>query len=77
MPEKNLKEKLISKIKETNDPSILEEVSHLYELQEPDTVYQVTEKQKKAIEEAKEQIKNKETLTDKEADKDIDEWLSK
>lgn len=77
MPEKNLKEKLISKIKETNDPSILEEVSHLFELQEPDTVYQVTEKQKKAIEEAKEQIKNKETLTDKEADKDIDEWLSK
>ena len=69
MPEKNLKEKLISKIKETNDPSILEEVSHLFELQEPDTVYQVTEKQKKAIEEAKEQIKNKETLTDKEADK--------
>lgn len=77
MPEKNLKEKLISKIKETNDPSILEEVSHLFELEEPDTVYQVTDKQKKAIEEAKEQIKNKETLTDKEADKDIDEWLSK
>ncbi|NOT50603.1 MAG: hypothetical protein HOP10_04940 [Chitinophagaceae bacterium] len=76
MPEKNLKEKLITKINETDDPSILEEVSHLFELQEPDTIYQVNDKQKKAIEEAEEQVKNKETLTDDEADKDIDEWLN-
>jgi hypothetical protein len=37
----------------------------------------VNDKQKKAIEEAQEQVKNKETLTDQQADKDIDEWLSK
>lgn len=77
MSNTKLKEKLINKIKETDDPSILEEVSNLFELQEPDTVYQVNDNQKKAIKEAKEQIKNKETLTDEQANKDIDEWLNK
>ena len=46
-------------------------------MQEPDTVYQVNNDQKKAIEEAREQIKNKETLADEEADKESGEWLSK
>ena len=77
MQEKSLKEKLITKINETDDPFNLEEVSNLFELQETDTVYQVNDKQKEAIEEAKEQVKNKETLTDEQVDKDIDEWLSK
>jgi hypothetical protein len=77
MQEKSLKEKLITKIIETDDPSILEEVSNLFELQEPVTVYQVNDIQKKAIEEAQKQVKNKETLTDQQADKDMDEWLSK
>jgi hypothetical protein len=32
---------------------------------------------KKSIEEAHEQIKNKQTLSDEEASKDMDEWLNK
>jgi len=72
-----LKDKLINKLKEINDPAILEEVANLFELQEPETVYKVNDKQKKAIEDAKEQTKNKQTLTDEEAGKDIDEWLNK
>ena len=77
MPEETLKDKLINKLKEINDPAILEEVSNLFELQEPETVYHTNDQQKKAIEEAKEQIKNKQTLTDDQASKDIDEWLNK
>ena len=77
MSEETLKDKLINKLKEIDDPAILEEVSNLFELQEPETVYQTNDQQKKAIEEAKEQIKNKQTLTDEQAGKDIDEWLSK
>ena len=77
MPNTTLKDKLINKIKETDDPAILKEVSKLFELQEPDTIYQVNEEQKKAIEESKEQIKNNQTLTDEQADKDIDQWLNK
>ncbi|HEY6503806.1 MAG TPA: hypothetical protein VIZ28_07530 [Chitinophagaceae bacterium] len=77
MPGESLKDKLINKIKEINDPAILEEVSNLFELQEPETVYQTNDNQKKAIEEAKEQVKNKETLTGEQASNDIDEWLNK
>ena len=77
MPAQSLKEKLISKLKEIDDPAILEEVSNLFELQEPETVYQVIPQQQKAIDKAMEQIKNKETLSDNEADKEIDEWLNK
>jgi hypothetical protein len=77
MPQETLKDKLINKLKEINDPAILEEVSNLFELQEPETVYHTNDQQKKAIEEARQQIKNKQTLTDEQASKDIDEWLNK
>lgn len=73
----DIKEKLINKIKETNDPLLLEEVSALFELQEPESIYEINDAQKKKITEAREQIKNKQTLSDKQADKDTDEWLSK
>ncbi|MEI9944559.1 MAG: hypothetical protein WDN26_10115 [Chitinophagaceae bacterium] len=77
MPGETLKDKLINKIKEINDPAILEEVSNLFELQEPETIYQTNERQKAAIDEGKKQVKKNDTLTDEQASKDIDEWLSK
>ena len=73
MAASDIKEKLINKIKETNDPHLLEEISALFELQEPESVYEVNEAQKKKIEEAKDQIKNKQTLSDEQANKDTDE----
>jgi hypothetical protein len=77
MSTSELKEKLIDKIRQTEDPEILEEISHLFQLQEPDTVYDLNEEQKNIIAEAEQQIKNGKYLTDDEADKDIDEWLRK
>ena len=77
MPATDIKEKLINKIKETNDLLLLEEVSTLFELQESESIYEVNDVQKKKIEEAQEQIKNKQTLSDEQANKDTDEWLSK
>ena len=41
-----------------------------------ETVYQTNDKQKKAIEEGREQIKEKQTLTDEQANKESDEWLN-
>lgn len=76
MPAGDLKKKLINKLKEINDPAVLEEVSNLFELQEPGTIYQANDKEKKNIEEAREQVKNKQTLTNEQADKEADEWLS-
>ena len=73
----SLKDKIISKIRETDDPALLEEVSRLFEIQESESIYPVNEEQKKAIGEAQDQIRNNQTLTDDQADKDIDEWLKK
>ena len=75
MPDNTLKEKLINKIKEIDDPAILEEVSNLFELQEPETVYITNNDQKEAIDEAQQQIKNKQTLDNGQANKESDEWL--
>ena len=76
MPDTKLKEKLINKLKEIDDPAMLEEVANLFELQEPETIYQVNTSQQKAIDEAKEQIKNNQILSGKQADKEADEWLN-
>ena len=38
-------------------------------------VYKLSEEQKKAVNEAKQQIKNGQFLADDEANKDINEWL--
>jgi len=77
MSSAELKEKLIESIRKTEDKQLLEEISHLLELQEPDTIYQLNDQQKKNISKAKEQIQNNEFLSNEDADKDIDEWLSK
>lgn len=70
-----LKEKLINKIIQSNDPVLLEEASSLFELQEPETIYNVNEEQRKAIEQAKEQIKNNQTLSNDQANSEADQWL--
>jgi predicted ATP-grasp superfamily ATP-dependent carboligase len=75
MPDNPLKEKLINKIKEIDDPAILEEVSNLFELQEPETIYTTSNEQKKAIDEAQQQIKTNQTLNNDQANKESDEWL--
>lgn len=77
MPTTNLKEKLIDKIRKTDDEALLEEISNLIELQEPDSIYVLNSHQKKAIEEAKDQISKGEFLSNEEADNTIDEWLKK
>lgn len=76
MVDQTLKERLINKIRETDDLFILEEVSNLFELQEPESVYQVSKQQEKDIAEARQQIINQQTLTDKQANKEADEWLN-
>jgi len=73
----DLKEQLINKIQETDDKALLEELSVLFELQEPDTVYGLNDEQKNKIKTGQEQIKSNQFLTDEEANKDVDQWLNK
>ena len=77
MSSADLKVQLINKIQETDDIALLEELSVLFELQEPDSIYELNEDQKKNIKTAQEQIKSNQFLTDDEANKDIDQWLNK
>jgi hypothetical protein len=72
----DIKEKLINKIKETTDSSVLEEVSGIFEFHEEEGVYELNEEQEKAINEARLQINNNQTIINEEANNKTDEWLN-
>ena len=73
-----LRKRLIEKIQKTENDDLLEEAYRLLELETKDIeIYKLNEGQKKAISEAREQIKNGQFLTDELANKEIDEWLDK
>lgn len=73
-----LRKRLIDKIEKTEDKRILEELFRLLEIETEDIeIYKLNEGQLMAVNEAKEQIKTGQFLTDEQANKDIDEWLKK
>jgi len=73
-----LRKRLIDKIQTTKDERILEEAYRLLEIETEDIeIYKLNDDQKKAISEARQQIKNGQFLTDEQANKEIDEWLNK
>jgi hypothetical protein len=74
-----LRKRLIEKIQKTQDERILEEAFRLLELEatEDIEIYKLNDDQKKAIGEARQQIKNRQFFTDEQANKEIDEWLNK
>jgi len=73
-----LKKRLIDKIQKTDNENLLGEAFRLLEMESEDIeIYKLNDGQKKAIEEARKQIKNGQFLTDEQASKEIDEWLNK
>ena len=73
-----LRKKLIEKIKETENGKLLEEAYRLLELETEDIeIYKLTEEQRAAISEGRLQIKNGKSLTEDQANDEIDEWLDK
>lgn len=78
MTVKELKKKLIGKIDQSEDSELLEEMYRLIANEESDSsIYELSEEQIRAVEEGQLQYKNGQFLTDKQADKDIEEWLDK
>ena len=78
MSSAELKKRLIDKIQETDNKNLLEEAFRLLQMESEDIeVYKLSEDQKNAVNEARQQIKNGQFLTDYEANKDIDECLGK
>ena len=78
MSSAELKKRLIDKIQKTDNENLLEEAFRLLQLESEDIeVYKLSEDQKNVVNEARQQIKNGQFLTDDEANKEINEWLSK
>ena len=73
-----LRKRLIEKIQKTDNESLLREAYRLLELETEDIeVYKLSNDQKDAVNEARQQMKKGQFLTSDQADKEIDEWLSK
>lgn len=73
-----LRKRLIDKIQKTDNEDLLAEAYRLLELETEDIeVYKLNNDQRKAIAEARQQIKSGQFLTDEQSNKEIDEWLSK
>ena len=73
-----LRKRLIDKIQKTDNENLLEEAYRLLELEtENIDVYKLTDDQRKAVNEGKQQIKDGKFLTDEQANKEIEGWLSK
>jgi len=71
-----LKEKLITSIKSIKDPLLLEEISRLIESGgEKESVYELSDQQMKDIEEAQQDYKKGQFLSNEDADKETDKWL--
>ncbi len=73
-----LRNKVIEKISKTEDENLLSEVYRLLELEnESIEIYKLNNLQKRKIAKAREQIKNQQSLAEKEANKEISQWLKK
>lgn len=72
-----LKKRLIERIQKIDDVNLLGEAFRLLQPKSDDIdVYRLSEEQRAAVNEAREQYARGEFLTDDEANKNIDEWLN-
>ena len=73
-----LKEKLIAKINSTNDIELLDELSWIIDIEEPNREPHImSQGEIEAVRESLEQIKNGQYLSNEEANRQIEEWLKK
>jgi hypothetical protein len=73
-----IKKKLINEINLSKNKNLLEEFYRFLNLEnEIEETYKLNAEQKSAVNEAREQIKNGEYLTNEQANQEIDEWLNK
>jgi hypothetical protein len=78
MTTKELRNKVIRKINQVDDEEILNEIYRLLEDSiEDDEIFQLSENHVIAIEEAKKQIDQGESMTNEQANLEIGEWLNR
>jgi hypothetical protein len=67
---------LIERIKNIQDPKVIEEIYRLLEINLDESVFKLTPEQKKAIDQARDEINRGEGVSSEQVDKEFDEWLS-
>ena len=72
----NIKDRLIKKIQEVEDLEILEEIYSWLEDESQQDIYITSDVQKRAIKKGLKQLKDGQTLTEKQANQEIDQWLN-
>ena len=73
----NLKIDLIHKITQLKESYVIEEINRLLDFELERGIFKLTSKQHDRILEAKEECKAGKVLSEKEANKQIQEWLTK
>ena len=76
MSNTELKDRIITRVRESDDPELLKEVFKLMEIEYEDLeVYKLSNEQKAGINAAKEEVRNGNVISNEKSDKEIDEWL--
>ncbi|NVJ46879.1 MAG: hypothetical protein HWE21_00400 [Cytophagia bacterium] len=70
------KARLISKINEIKDQSVIDDIMRLLAINFDDSIYVLSDEQRANIMEAQEQIKKGQGIDSEQADREIDQWLS-
>lgn len=71
-----LKEQLVSKIRQSDDENLLNELLRFFSMsEETENIYQLNKEQQNAINEARDQIKNGDFVTNQEAEEQTKKWL--
>ncbi len=71
------RDELIERIKNITDPRVIEEIYRLLDVTfEDESVYILTDEQKKEISQAREEINRGEGIPSQEVDKEFDAWLN-
>jgi hypothetical protein len=71
-----MKEKLIERINNLEDEKTLERLTWVIDIDDtPDGVYKLSDEEKAAVEDGRNQIRNGQWISHEDANKQIDEWL--
>lgn len=70
------RDELIERIKSIQDPRVIEEIYRLLDITFEESVYMLTDEQKKDISQAREEIKRGEGISSEQADQEFDAWLN-
>ncbi|VXB35546.1 MULTISPECIES: hypothetical protein [Chryseobacterium] len=74
--ELQMKLDLINRISILDDARIIKEIKKLLDFELDEKVYKLNQPQKSRIEEARNEYKNAQTLTEEDANNEIDQWLN-